>query len=437
MMKQPYKIGFYTAVSLVVANMVGTGVFTSLGFQLIHIHSAFSILLLWIVGGIISYCGALVYGELGTALPRSGGEYVYLSRLMHPAVGFLSGWVSSTVGFAAPVGLSSIALGSYVNKIFPQLSVTACALVVVIGITILHATNLRSGSSFQKIFTSLKVLVILVFIAAGLLHHPAHEMNIAPQSFSWQEICSSYFAVALIYVSYAYSGWNAASYIVGEMKDPKRNLPKALLVGTGVVTLIYVLLNYVFLYSAPASELTGVLEVGHVSAMHIFGDAIGRLMSVAIALLLVSSISAMIMAGPRIIKTMAEDLSISLLSKTNRNNVPYAAVITQSILTVLFVVLCPFESLLTFTGFSLSVFTFLTVLSLFILRYKNIKADSYKTWGYPVTPAIFLLFNGYILYNALAERPMESLYGLSNVAIGLVVWLAGHYYAKKKLQTTS
>lgn len=435
-MKPLYKIGFYTAISLVIANMVGTGVFTSLGFQLEGIHSTFSILMLWLIGGLISFCGALVYGELGTALPRSGGEYVYLTKLIHPSVGFLSGWVSATVGFAAPVGLASIALGSYVHKIFPQVSITACALTVVAGITVLHATNLRLGSSFQKIFTTLKIIVIAAFVVAGFIYTPPHAITVAPQPFSWQEISSKYFAISLIYVSYAYSGWNAAAYIVGEMKDPKKNLPRALLIGTGLVTLIYLLLNYVFLYSAPISELTGVLEVGHVSAIHIFGDTVGRLMSIFIAFLLISTISAMIMAGPRIIKSMAEDLSLHALAKTNKNNVPYVAVITQSFITVLFVIFCPFESLLTFTGFSLTIFTFLTVLSLFILRARYKIATSYKTWGYPVTPILFLAFNGYILYNALSEKPVESLYGLINVGLGLVLWLAGHFYSKKKLQPT-
>lgn len=436
-MKPLYKIGFYTAISLVIANMVGTGVFTSLGFQLEGIHSTFSILMLWLIGGLISFCGALVYGELGVSIPRSGGEYAYLSKLIHPCVGFLSGWVSSTVGFAAPVALASMALGSYVNKIFPGIDVTLCALSVVIGITVIHATNLRSGSSFQKVFTTLKVLVIVVFIGAGLEYTPAHSISIAPQPFSWAEITSKAFAVSLIYVSYAYSGWNAASYIVGEMKNPQKNLPRALLIGTFIVTVIYVLLNYVFLYSTPASELRGVLEVGHVSATHILGVTGGKIMSIVIALLLVSSISAMIMAGPRIIKSMGEDLPLlSFLSTANKHNVPYVAIFAQSGITIILILTARFEAVLTFVGFSLTIFTFLTVLSLFILRAKYKVATSYKTWGYPVTPVLFLAFNGYILYNALSEKPVESLYGLFNVGVGLVLWLAGHFYSKKKLQTT-
>jgi APA family basic amino acid/polyamine antiporter len=253
-MSATYKIGFYTAISLVIANMIGTGVFTSLGFQLFDIHSVFSILILWLLGGIISFCGALVYGELGSAIPRSGGEYVYLSTLMHPAVGFMSGWVSSTVGFAAPVALASMALGTYVNKIIPEINITICALSVVTIITLVHSLNLKIGSGVQKTLTFLKVVVIVGFIIAGFIHTPSHEITIAPQTTSMNEIFSAGFWVSLIYVSYAYSGWNAASYLAGDMENPQKNLPKALLLGTLIVTVIYVLLNFIFLYSAPMFE---------------------------------------------------------------------------------------------------------------------------------------------------------------------------------------
>lgn len=432
-MNSNYKIGFFTAISLVIANMIGTGVFTSLGFQLFDIHSVFSILLLWFLGGIISLCGALVYGELGVAMPRSGGEYVYLSKLMHPAVGFLSGWTSSTVGFAAPVALASMALGTYLNKLFPEINPTLSALAVVFAITLIHAINLKSGSSFQKIITLLKVVVIVVFIAAGFFYSPNHEITILPQTNSVSEIFSAPFWVSLIYVSYAYSGWNAASYLAGDMDNPKKNLPLALFLGTLVVMIIYVLLNYIFLYSSPANELRGVLEIGHVSATHIFGDYIGKLMSGVIAFLLLSSISAMIMAGPRIIKSMGEDIPLlNALAKTNKNNVPYVAVLTQSLITIVLILTSQFEAVLTFVGFSLSIFTFLTVLSIFILRAKKIENTGYKTWGYPVTPIIFLLLNGFTIYFVFAQKPIESLYGLLNLLIGFIIYTIG-----KKIKTTS
>ncbi len=433
-MKPTFKIGFYTAISLVIANMIGTGVFTSLGFQLVELHSVFTIMLLWLLGGIISFCGALVYGELGVAIPRSGGEYAYLSKLMHPSVGFLSGWVSSTVGFAAPVALAAMALGTYVNKIIPQINVTVCALVVVAFITIIHSTNLKSGSLFQKTVTLIKLIVISCFIIAGFIHTPHHSISIIPQMFSVNEIFSSAFWVSLIYVSYAYSGWNAASYIVGDLENPQKNLPKALLLGTLIVTLIYILLNYIFLYSAPIAQLTGVLEIGHVSASHIFGEVVGKFMSIVIAFLLVSSISAMIMAGPRIIKAMGDDLTmLHFLSKTNNNDVPFVAVIFQSAITVLLILSGQFEKVLTFVGFSLSLFTFLTVSCIFILRSKKNSINTgYKTWGYPITPIIFLLLNGFTLFFVFKHKPTESLLGLLNVFVGFIIYLIGTLYSNKK-----
>ena len=434
-MTSTYKIGFYTAISLVIANMIGTGVFTSLGFQLFDIHSVFSILILWLLGGIISFCGALVYGELGVAIPRSGGEYVYLSKLMHPSVGFMSGWVSSTVGFAAPVALASMALGTYVNKIIPEINITVCALSVVAIITIIHSLHLKVGSGVQKILTLLKVVVIVSFIIAGFIHTPSHEITIVPQSTSMNEIFSASFWVSLIYVSYAYSGWNAASYLAGDMENPQKNLPKALLMGTLIVTVIYVLLNFIFLYSAPMAELTGVLEIGHVSAAHIFGITIGKLMSIIIAFLLLSSISAMIMAGPRIIKSMGEDLPmLSVLSKINNSQVPYMAVLTQSLITAVLIISTQFEAVLTFVGFSLSIFTFLTVSSIFILRAKKIPSIGYKTWGYPVTPILFLLLNAFTIYFVFKQKPTESLLGLLNVAVGGLVYFIGKQVSKQKKQ---
>jgi APA family basic amino acid/polyamine antiporter len=432
-MNSTYKIGFYTAISLVIANMIGTGVFTSLGFQLFDIHSVFSILVLWLLGGIISFCGALVYGELGVAIPRSGGEYVYLSKLIHPSIGFMSGWVSSTVGFAAPVALASMALGTYVHKIIPEINITACALTVVAIITLVHAMHLKVGSGVQKTLTVLKVAVIVCFILAGLFHTPSHEISIAPQPTSMSEIFSAGFWVSLIYVSYAYSGWNAASYLAGDMQNPQKNLPKALLLGTFIVTVIYVLLNFVFLYSAPMTELTGVLEIGHVSAAHIFGETIGKMMSIIIAFLLLSSISAMIMAGPRIIKSMGEDLPmLSVLAKTNKHHVPYMAVITQSCITVVLILTAQFEAVLTFVGFSLSIFTFLTVSSVFILRAKKLNTEGYKTWGYPVTPILFLLLNAFTIYFVFKQKPTESLLGLLNVAIGGLIYFIGKKVSEKK-----
>jgi APA family basic amino acid/polyamine antiporter len=419
-----HKIGFNTAVSVVIANMIGTGVFTSLGFQVMGLQSGFSIILLWIVGGVLALCGALTYGEIGAAFPESGGEYNYLSKLYHPALGFLSGWVSLTVGFAAPIAAASVALAHYVTKIYPQAQANVISFSVIIVITAVHSVNLRAGSLFQRGFTWVKIVCILMFVGFGLFYVPQHHISFLPGPGVWTDIFSTAFAGSLIYVVYAYSGWNAAAYISGEIANVKQNLPRALFVGTLVVMAIYTILNYVFLYTVPISELKGTLEVGYLSANKIFGPQVGQFMSLVIAVLLISTISAMILAGPRVIQSMGNNIhGLRFFATANKNNVPYVAIIFQSIIALVLVLTSSFESLITYVGFTLNIFTFLTVAGVFVLRFKFKHLNtSYKTPLYPITPLLFLAVIFWISYNVVREKPTESLYGLITVAVGLVVY---------------
>jgi APA family basic amino acid/polyamine antiporter len=434
-MKQ-HKIGFNTAVSIVIANMIGTGVFTSLGFQVLGIESGFALIILWVVGGILALCGALTYGEIGAAFPESGGEYNYLSKLYHPAVGFISGWVSVTVGFAAPIAAAAVALGQYVSKVYPSVNAVVLALSIIAIITLIHSINLKAGSLFQRIFTIVKVVCIVMFVGFGLFHVPEHTVNFGADTTAWNDIFSKGFAISLIYVTYAYSGWNAASYISGEMKDAKRNLPKALFVGTLIVMVIYTLLNYVFLYSVPIPELKGVLEVGYLSANKIFGVQVGQFMSLVIAVLLISTISAMVLAGPRVMKSMGTDIKgLRFFAVSNKNNVPYVAIIFQSVIAVVLVLTSSFQSLITYVGFTLNLFTFLTVAGIFILRFKHKHIEtSYKTFLYPITPLLFLSIILFILVYIMIEKPVESLYGLGTVLLGLFVYFITN---KKEDKTTN
>ena len=434
-MKQ-HKIGFNTAVSIVIANMIGTGVFTSLGFQVLGIESGFALIILWVVGGILALCGALTYGEIGAAFPESGGEYNYLSKLYHPAVGFISGWVSVTVGFAAPIAAAAVALGQYVSKVYPSVNAVVLALSIIAIITLIHSINLKAGSLFQRIFTIVKVVCIVMFVGFGLFHVPEHTVNFSADTTAWNDIFSKGFAISLIYVTYAYSGWNAASYISGEMKDAKRNLPKALFVGTLIVMVIYTLLNYVFLYSVPIPELKGVLEVGYLSANKIFGVQVGQFMSLVIAVLLISTISAMVLAGPRVMKSMGTDIKgLRFFAISNKNNVPYVAIIFQSVIAIALVLTSSFQSLITYVGFTLNLFTFLTVAGIFILRFKHKHIEtSYKTFLYPITPLLFLSIILFILVYIMIEKPVESLYGLGTVLLGLFVYFITN---KKEDKTTN
>ncbi len=428
-------IGLFAAISLVIANMVGTGVFTSLGYQVTDIQSVSGIVILWLLGGLLALCGALAYGEIGAALPRSGGEYHYLSVIYHPSIGFASGWVSSIVGFSAPVALAATALGRYFSHVIniPPEITASC---VVILITLLHGMSLHAGVGFQNIFTSIKAVLIVAFIAIGFFM-PAHENFVSQIShINSTEIFSTGFAISLMYVSYAYSGWNAASYIAGDIEQPEKNLPRSLFIGTATVTVLYILLNYVFMRSTPIAELKGQVEVGFISATHIFGTEGGRIMSGIISLLLISTISSMIITGPRVVQAIGEDIGgpLKFVARKKASGVPFIAIIMQSLISLTLILTSSFEQVLLFAGFTLNLFTFLTVLGVFILRIKRPDIiRPYKTWGYPLTPIFFLVLSLWIMFNLITQERtmMPSIYGVLTALSGLIV-----YYLLKSSRST-
>ena len=273
--------GYCTAAAVVIASMIGTGVFTTLGFQAQELHTGFALLCLWFVGGLVALAGALSYGELAAAMPRSGGEYHYLGKIYHPVLGIVAGWISVTIGFAAPGALAAMAFSRYAG-IFTDAPPGAVAIVLLAGVTAFHAFSVHVGQQFHVMTTVAKVALILAFGVAGLLAEPAARVSVTPTLAGWREIFSPAFAFSLIYVSYAYSGWNAATYITGEVREPQRTVPVALLHGTLVVTVLYLLLNFVFLRIIPAAELPGKLEIGALSAQYLFGDSGSQLVSAMI-----------------------------------------------------------------------------------------------------------------------------------------------------------
>jgi len=381
------KIGVTTATAIVIANMVGTGVFTSLGFQVMGVKSIFSLLMLWIIGGIMALCGALCYSELGAAIPRSGGEYTYLSKIYHPAVGFLSGFVSVFVGFAAPIALAAMALGGYFTTVFPWFDKIWVGAIVVILITIVHSINLLIGSRFQNVVTSIKVLLILVFIICGFVLGNHQTLSIMPVAGSWKEMSGAAFAISLIFVSYAYSGWNASAYIASEIENPQKNLPKSILTGTLIVMGLYVLLNFIFLYTVPIPEMADiqgnpVIEIGSLSATKIFGATGGNIMSLIISILLISTISSMVFAGPRVTMVIGEDLSaLKFFARKNKKGIPVIAIALQSTIALILIFTSTFSTVLTYLGFTLTLFTTLTVLGLFVLRFTKPELPRpFKAW---------------------------------------------------------
>src|SRR5882757_8604104 len=288
------------AIAIVVADMIGVGVFTSLGFQVKDIPSGFSILLLWTVGGVVALCGVFSYSELGAMFPRSSGEYNFLGRAFHPAFGFLAGWVSATVGFAAPVALAAMAFGEYGKSVFPDAPPLALAIGVVWLVSLVQLTGVRHSSTFQLIATILKVLLIVAFLVSGFVIGTPQPVTFAPSASDFNYIASAPFAISLVFVMYSFSGWNAATYIIGEVHQPERNVPRAMLTGTLIVLVLYVALNAVFLHTAPIGELAGQLDVARISGSHIFGEFGGRIVGAMICFGLISSISAMMWIGPRV-----------------------------------------------------------------------------------------------------------------------------------------
>jgi len=412
------------AVAIVVADMVGVGVFTSLGFQVKDIPSGFAILLLWAVGGIVALCGVFCYGELGAMFPRSSGEYNFLSRSYHPAFGFVAGWVSATVGFSAPVALAAMAFGEYGRAILPDAPPLALAVGVVWVVSLVQLTGVKHSANFQLISTILKVLLILAFLAFGFVLGTPQPISFAPQPADFGYVASAPFAISLVFVMYSFSGWNAATYIIGEMKSPERNVPRAMLFGTLIVLVLYVALNAVFLHTAPIDKLAGHLDVARISGSHIFGDLGGRIVGGMICIGLISSISAMMWIGPRVMMTMGEDIpALKLFSRRSAGGAPAYAILFQLVMASLMLLTRSFEAVLEFIQFSLLFCSFFAVLGVIKLRITRPDLPRpYRAWGYPLSPLVFLLVTGFMMYYLLTTQPLRSLLGLSIMVSGLLIY---------------
>jgi basic amino acid/polyamine antiporter, APA family len=417
-------VGFITASSIVIANIIGTGIFTSLGFQLADIQSGFPLLMLWIIGGIAALCGALCYGELSAALPRSGGEYHFLSQIYHPALGFMAGVVSATVGFAAPVALAAMAFGKYFVGVFGFGSPVLLSFVVVWIVTAFHLKTLRVGSAFQNLSTLIKLLLIGALIAAGLFVEPKQPISFLPVHGDAMLVFGAPFAVALVFVMYSYSGWNAAVYITGEIKHPEKNVPRSLLVGTGIVVAIYVLLNAIFLATTPVQELKGQLEVALIAGGHIFGLNGGKVAGAVICLGLISAISSMTWIGPRVSMSMGEDhWLLRLLGRKNPHGIPSNAIVLQLLAVNLLLFTRSFESVVQYTQFSLLLCSLFTVIGVIVLRATRPEiARPYRVWAYPLPPIIFAVITLWMMFYLLLSKPIESLAGLATALVGLLLY---------------
>ncbi len=428
------KLGLFPITNIVVANMIGAGIFTTSGLLLADLHNPLLMLLLWIVGGIIALCGAMAYGELGAAMPHAGGEYIFLSKLYNPMLGFLSGWISFIVGFSAPIAASAIGFTEYFSRAFPQyldwgntigflnpiLLKKFLSVVVIILFTFIHLRGLEFGAVIQNYLTILKVGLIIAFVVIGVLwgkgyfNHFFQGNDFTLDFGGWKTI-----GLSLMWIMFAYSGWNASTYIGSEIKNPSRNLPLSLFLGTGIVLFLYLCLNLLFVYAVQPEEMKGVISIGGLAMGNLFGKSMETIFSLLISFALFSSLSAFIILGPRVYYSMAKDgYFFKFVSEVHPIfNVPTKAIVLQAIISIVMVLSGTFDQILTYMGFSLGIFPILAVMGVFKLRFS--KKSKYKLPGYPIIPMIYILSGLSILLLAYFERPIESSIAILTVITGI------------------
>ena len=417
----------FAATNLVVANMIGAGIFTTSGLLLDRLGDARLLLLLWLAGGALALLGALCYGELGAALPRAGGEYAYLAELFHPLLGFLTGWVSFFVGFSAPLAASALGLAEYLGRAWPSLLAfadpeRARQVVAVLAIAVLALVHLRGldlGARVQNVLTVGKVALILGLVAAGFALGRGSLAHLVPDAVGggagpgWRTV-----GLSLMWIMFAYSGWNASGYVGAEIRDPARGLPRSLLLGTALVTALYLALNLLYVYALPAAAMRGQIAVGGAAAARLFGPAAERAISTLIAFALVSSVSALILLGPRVYYAMARDgyLFRALARVDPTTRAPRAAILLQCLIAVVMAVTGTFDQILTYMGFCLGIFPIVAVAGVIQLRRRG--ALPFRMPAYPLPPLAFAAASLAMLALAYAERPVES-------SIAVVTVLAG------------
>ncbi|MDP3002425.1 MAG: amino acid permease [Bacteroidales bacterium] len=436
------KLGLFPATNIVIANMIGAGIFTTSGLLLAGLNNPLLMLALWVIGGIIALCGALSYGELGAAMPGAGGEYLFLSKLYHPIFGFLSGWVSFMVGFSAPIAASAMGFSEYFCRALPVIpgwfessgimdpaaTKTFLSVSVILIFTFIHYRGIKSGALVQNILTILKVALIVFLLLAGFLSGNGDIGN-----FSSGGGVSSGFAgwktigLSLMWIMFAYSGWNASTYLGAEIKNPSKILPRSLILGTGIVIFLYLGINVLYLYGINPQEMKGVISVGGLVMGKLFGQSADTLFSLLIAFALFSSLSAFIIIGPRVYYSMAKDgLFFKSVAKIHpKFQVPSNSIILQCLIAIILALSGTFEQVLTYMGFALGIFPILTVMGVIKLRKDNPAAI--RMAGYPYTQILYVTTGVLILVLSFLERPAESSIALLVVAVGVPA-----YYIFKK-----
>lgn len=412
------KISWKTAAGLVVANMIGTGVFTSLGFQLAVVQNTWTILILWMVGGIMALIGSFVYAELGTHFRRTGGDYIFLSESIHPSVGYLYAWVSLVVGFSAPIAIAAMAMNNYLSPLFGQSILPG--LFFLLAVPIAHIFSVSRSAQFQDLMTLVKILFVLVLIGMGLFSGSKVEVSAIDLSSSWkEEVLLPGFAVSLIYVFYAYTGWNSAAYIIEEVDQPQKNLPKALISATLSVMVIYILLQLVLLKHASVDQLSGKVEVADIAFGNLLGSGGALWVSFFIGIQLIATISGYAWVGPRVTYAMAKDFKLwHPLAKINSNGIPVRAIFLNSAISLILFVSGSFEQVMLYAGFVLQLMGTVTIFSSLRIQ----KENGFKTPFKPLLQIIYLIFSSAIMGYLVWDRPKESLAGIGILLLGAMLY---------------
>lgn len=422
-------LGLGSAIIIVIASMFGTGIFITTGIVLGMVRDASVVLMLWGLGGVTAMAGSLCYAELASIWPDAGGEYVYLKNTFGLLPAFLTGWISLTVGFSASVATAAITAVEYFNQftmtiqggdggvlLLPELWMQKlAAAIIIILLGAIHIHGVKEGSIFQNFLTMMKVILIVALIALGVsfIDWSGWERLTTqyPPMTPKGEVTSSA-GLALLIIMFSFSGWNAAVYMAGEIKDPEHNLPRALIIGNSIMIVLYIILNVVFLMAAPGSELIGQEAVGAISARNLFGPGISRFFTLGIVIILLSSVSVQMMTGPRVSYAMAQDRMIFRgLGRINpRFGSPSIAIVIQILLSVLYVIFGSAQSLMEYMGFALSIFPLLTVIAMVYLRITRPDLKRrYKVPMFPLVPIVFIglslamMISGFLAWTATAR----------------------------------
>ena len=437
-------LGLVSATALVVSNMIGTGIFTSTGYLAGDLGSPSVVLWIWVIGGVCALLGAMCYSELGVNFPKSGGEYLYLTRAFGPSWGFMTGWASFFAGFSAPIAAAALAFSEYLGHFFPALrqesaavvigsgewtlrfggaQAVACALVAVF--TVLNIFGVRRVARVQNALTAVKILALLLFISLGFIAgHGSFGHFSMSTARDGSTSLPAQFAVSLVFVYVAYSGWNAATYVAEELRNPARTLPLALGIGTVLVMVFYLTLNLVFIYAAPLEQLKGHEAVAAFAASHLFGPGVAGMFDGLMALGLLATVNAMITVGPRVYYAMAGNSAFPAVARQvhPRFHTPVAAIVAQGVCTVL-MTLTPFPQLMQYIGITLNFFAAMSVASLFVLRRRpGWHKLSIVSFCYPLIPVLFILVAAWVAYEGIRLKPWVALAAGITIVTGALVF---------------